>query len=467
MINLALGLNDLGNADKFKKLHHGKVWYCPDSKQWMAWDGVVWAPCSVYEHGKEVLKYIMDSIDTMEEVANKQAIVKHLSYSHTEHGFKAMLSLAAIDKELQADNSKFDYNPDVLACGNGVVDLRTSRISDSTPELMLTMMTDTPYNPAAKCPLWLEFIEKVCLGDKKLESYLHKALGYSITGHTGEQCFFIVDGPGANGKSTMAAAIRDVVGPFVAYANPSTFQKRNRQATNDIARLNKRRVIITTEINDLTLDDSLIKRLSGDDQLVARFLYKEEFEFSPTFKVWMMTNHKPMLDTDKAIWRRTRVIPFHAVFWSPDNPEHNEGLPEFKADKEFGAKLQREHEGILAWLVEGARMWYEQGLGLPDLIQSEVQRYKESNDSLTIFVKEKCVLHQYAEIPFNDLYENYTTWMEKSNDKPITKQQFKHDIMRRSSGDVSIVRKDGEWVIKGITNLTNLRFTDLTEGDQE
>ena len=465
MINLALGLNDLGNAKRFKELHVGKVWYCRDSGKWMAWDGQVWRVSSVYEHGKAVLEHIKDMIDTVEDVGSRQNIVKHLDYSHTARGFQAMIALACNDEDLQTDSGMFDSNKDVIMCGGSIVDLKTSRGMAVSPDLRITMMVETAYNPAAKCPHWEEFIDKVCLGNKKLERYLHKALGYSITGHTTEQCFFIVDGPGANGKSTMAAALHEILGPFLAYANPTTFQRHNRSATNDIARLNKRRVIVTTEINDLTLDDSLIKRLSGDDQLVARFLYHEEFEFSPTFKVWMMTNHKPIMDTDKAIWRRTRVIPFHATFWSPDSPEHSQGLPEFQADKGFLDKLRGEKEGILAWLIAGAKLWYEEGLGLPELIQSEIQEYKRQNDSLSTWIEERCVLHQHAEALFNDLYNNYVEWMISCDDKPIGKDKFKHDIVRRSSGDVSIVRKEGEWVIVGLTNLTKISFTNLTEGD--
>jgi putative DNA primase/helicase len=71
------------------------------------------------------------------------------------------------------------------------------------------------------------------------------------------------------------------------------FMKRNNDtATNDIARLRGPRFVTTTEVEQgRRLSEPLIKQITGNDRMTARFLYGEFFNFVPTFKIFMATNH--------------------------------------------------------------------------------------------------------------------------------------------------------------------------------
>jgi putative DNA primase/helicase len=99
-----------------------------------------------------------------------------------------------------------------------------------------------------------------------------------------------------------------------AIATPTeTFMRKNGdQNTNDIARLRGTRFVTTTEAEQgRRLSEPLIKKITGNDQMTARFLYGEFFNFTPTFKIFMATNHKPVIKgTDYGIWRRIKLIPF-------------------------------------------------------------------------------------------------------------------------------------------------------------
>lgn len=140
-------------------------------------------------------------------------------------------------------------------------------------------------------------------------------MGYSLTGSTTEQCAFFLYGTGRNGKSTFIDIIRDIFGDYAANIQPETIMVRSNQSTainSDIARLKGARLVTSVEPNEgVRINEGLLKQLTGDDTVTARKLYGDEFEFKPEFKLWMATNHKPVIrGTDTGIWRRIHMIPF-------------------------------------------------------------------------------------------------------------------------------------------------------------
>jgi putative DNA primase/helicase len=169
---------------------------------------------------------------------------------------------------------------------------------------------------------------------------------WALTGDTSEQCMFILFGSGANGKSTFLNTIMYLLGDYAIATPTETFMwKTGDQITNDIARLRGTRFVTTTEAEQgRRLSEPLIKQITGNDRMTTRFLYGEFFNFVPTFKIFMATNHKPVIKgTDHGIWRRIKLIPFTTR------------IEEEKQDKHLEEKLRAEASGILNWMLEGTR----------------------------------------------------------------------------------------------------------------
>ena len=59
-------------------------------------------------------------------------------------------------------------------------------------------------------------------GDQDLISYVQRAIGYSLTGSTAEQCLFILIGDGANGKSTFVNVMSKLLGDYSKAAASQT-----------------------------------------------------------------------------------------------------------------------------------------------------------------------------------------------------------------------------------------------------
>jgi putative DNA primase/helicase len=245
--------------------------------------------------------------------------------------------------------------------------------------------------------------------------FVQRAVGYSLTGNTREQVIFIAHGTGRNGKSTFTTTLLSLLGEYGQQTPTETLMvKRGDSIPNDLARLKGTRLVAAMESDEgRRLSEALIKQLSGGDRIPARFMRAEWFEFQPTFKIWLATNHKPVIrGTDLAIWRRIRLVPFTVT------------ISEQEEDKQLGEKLQAEFPGILRWAVEGCLAWQQHGLGMPEAVKNATAGYREEMDVLGAWVAECCVIEPNAKAGAKELYASYTAWCEAGGERALSQRAF-------------------------------------------
>src|SRR5690606_21040553 len=145
------------------------------------------------------------------------------------------------------------------------------------------------------------------------------------------------------------------------------------------------------------LAESLVKQLTGGDRVRARRLYANSFEFVPTFKVLLASNHKPGISgTDNGIWRRIKMIPFTVA------------VPEAQQDRGLFEKLQAELPGILNWCLAGCLDWQRQGLNPPAEVKRATSGYREDSDPIAAFLEEQVTFdNPQARTQARTLYESY------------------------------------------------------------
>ena len=257
-------------------------------------------------------------------------------------------------------------------------------------------------------------MQEIFDGDESLVEFMHRAIGYSLTGDIGEQVCFILHGFGANGKSTMLTTIGDLLGDLARHASIETFTERDGgRIPEDRARLREARFVTTSETNrHHRLDENFIKDVTGGEPITARFLHQNAFEFAPSFKVFMACNHKPQITgTDHGIWRRIRLVPFNQKFDPRQEPD-------------LDYTLANELPGILAWAVQGCRQWQDQGLGMPDAVQKATESYRSESDLLGLFIEEACTVSDCLTVPSSDLYKAYREWCDTGGYRPMNQRNF-------------------------------------------
>lgn len=422
---------DIRLADFFAARYAGKLMYLADRKAWARWDGTTWADCDRgenFEFAKETATHLAgQAYRRLAKAPDDERLMKQtnrlVGRVMSAAGIAAMVQLASSDPRLVALSSDFDNDPDLLCVTNGYIDLRNGKHFEPDPDKRMRRMAAAKFDPAAKCPRWEQFLIEIFQGDLEVIEFIQRAIGYSITGHAGEEKLFICHGLGANGKSIFADTITRVFDGYTSVAPPSLLVRKDNDGgpSEEMARLNGARIV---QINELKSGDRLneqtVKLLAGREKLAARFMYGSFFEFWPSFSPWLRTNHRPIVTgEDDGIWRRLVLIPFARKFEPHEREPHLE------------QRLWAERDGVLKWAVEGAVKWSRDGLRIPESIQRESLAYRKESDILGSFLEDKTIRDPMARMVFSELWLDWQAHCQADGLNAGSKQSFGRRLKER------------------------------------
>jgi putative DNA primase/helicase len=411
-----LQFTDTTNAYRLLKEYGKDIRFNALWKKWIVWNGIRWELDDgylIHDKGLQMIRGIYRELLKTSDMRDRLDIEKHAMQSESARRRKAVIEVASWIPELNIKTDDLDKDPWLFNVKNGTIDLRTGELGEHQPDNLITRIANVEYNQNADCPARKQFIMEIMNYNTELIHFIQNAAGWAITGDTSEQTMFILFGTGANGKSTFLNTIMNILGDYAIATPTETFMRKSGEAiTNDIARLRGTRFVTTTEAeHGKRLSEPLIKQITGNDRMTARFLYGEFFNFVPTFKIFMATNHKPVIKgTDHGIWRRIKLVPFITR------------IEEEKQDKHLEQKLMMESSGILNWLIEGARRWQKEGLKTPNIIISATAEYRAEMDVIGNFIKERCIQRPEASIKARELFKCYQDWCEDHNEHAVSER---------------------------------------------
>ena len=351
----------------------------------------------------------------------------------SQEGGRISYAIKLAQPDLAVDIDRLDRDRMLFNCANGVIDLTTGKLLKHSPSFYCTKQSPVEYDPKAKCPAWRKFLKDIFQEDDELIAFIQRAIGYSLTGDTREQCMFVMHGKGSNGKSTFLDTIQTMTAAYAVKTKADAFMETGKvtDANPFLAMLRSARFVTASETkSDRALDESLIKEATGDSVITARNLHQNPFQFSPQFKLWLATNHKPEIrGTDDGIWRRLMLIPFAVKFYDKTDADAPINGP-FK-DKMLMAKLKNELPGILAWAVKGCLDWLKQGLNPPDVVLEATREYRSEMDVLGTYLEENTIKSAGSCISCKELYEDYRKWCEENGNSPYSKNKFGRRLYER------------------------------------
>ncbi|MEK5215286.1 phage/plasmid primase, P4 family [Psychrobacillus sp. FSL H8-0487] len=448
-------LNELGNAERIASEYGHIIRYVGDMG-WMIWDGKRWK----FDNKKQI-----------ERIANK--VLRELEKSEDEFERKwarscgkrniRMNSIKDLMPLVPGEREEFDMHKYLFNIENGIIDLKTGKLQQHDRDLRLTKISSVSFDENAKCPAWLKFLDQIFKGDKDFIDYMQRLVGYSLTGDISEQSMYFLVGSGSNGKSTYVNTVKNLLGDYGLQTKSDTFiKKKDTGANNDIARLASARFVSAVESEEgEKLQESLVKTITGGEPILARFLRQEFFEFTPEFKVFFTTNHKPIIGgVDDGIWRRVKIIPFTL------------SLKPHERDKKLEEKLSLEMPGILNWAIEGCLKWQKSGLKEPRVVVEATGNYKEDMDILAPFLNEACYIdepkNESIKIEAKELYNVYDSWCYKSGERTLGNRSFYRMLETKGFGKVKgagnksfltgITIKERAPVTKGVTENSENGF---------
>jgi putative DNA primase/helicase len=438
--NTALGsgfnMTDAGNAEVFAKANAADLRYAWGWQNWMLYDGKKWEADNqgrIIQKAIKTLRHL--AVQAFKKLPPKvaEAIAEHALTSESAAGLKNMVNLAKSAPALATIPELFDADPWLFNLQNGTLALQGGAIlKPHSRQDLLTKIAGVSYDPDAVCPLWDAFMLKIMAGNQNLIDFLRRFAGLTLTGIVSEQCLILLYGTGANGKSVFLEIIRYVLGEYAMQTDFTTFTaSKGQHIRNDLARLVGARFVTAVESEyGQPLAEATIKQVTGGDAIIARFLFKEFFQFYPQFKLWLASNHKPVVKGgDHGIWRRIKLVPFSVT------------IPVDEQDPDLSRKLKEEGPGILNWMVRGCLEWQSQGLNPPPEVADAVAEYRGEMDLIAEFLTEHCVVGSGEKVKAKALYRAYRDFCEAEGEFVLGKKRFADMLLQRGfrktkSGDI-------------------------------
>ena len=429
---------DFGNAERLIAKTSGDMIYFHQNNSWYIWDGNgFWSKDGLGE-AKELAKATLLSIYNetkyLASMESREKAAKWAIQCEKNEHVNACLNLASSDPRIAVRLEKFDTDKYLFNMLNGTYDLKNHLFLQHDKLNYITRQVGYNYDPDAQCPKFMKFMNRIFKSRKDKDDiidYIQRALGYSLTGEVSQQAIFLLYGSGANGKSTLIETQRMVTGDYgTTVDSTSLITKKNDSVRNDIARLPGVRFVSASENSKGTiLDEELVKKLSGGDQVTARFLFQEEFQFYPHLKLWWAFNHPPGLnDFTHSLMRRLKLIPFEEVISGKEIIDqsvllgwHREELP-----------------GIFNWELAGLKKFQKEGLKDIDAVKNAVKEFKEEQDILHEFIQDCCYIATDEDSLKRDivtsssiLYRKYRTWAQENNEKEMGPRKFSIEMKER------------------------------------
>lgn len=446
--------DDTGNAERYldnygrytKYSYVNKGWYFYNGKNWEQDNlGAIrkWIDLTIEELKKEPV-YVPDGVTEDEKTKYIEAKARFVQRSRNNNGKEAMMR--ELRHNVAALPESFDSHNMLLNVQNGYVDLSNGTLKEHDLEKLFTRVSNSDYTENISCERWELFLEQIFDGNKDLIRYVQKAVGYSLTASTSEQVMFILFGNGRNGKSVFLDIVGELLGSYASgmQADSLMVKKGGSSGHNeDIARLNGARLVTSSEPNEgVRMDEGLIKQLTGGDTVSASFKGGHVFDYKPKYKIWLATNHKPIIrGNDDGIWRRLPLIPFTVQ------------IPLDKVDKNLKEKLMVELPGILNWAVEGCLLWQKEGLVQPTEITSSTKEYRSEMDVVGSFIEDCCNLGTNHDVGATDLFKAYDKWAREMNEHQFSQTQFG----KKMPSSIEKKKIKGKIVYNGLSLKTDYR----------
>ncbi|MFZ0278435.1 MAG: phage/plasmid primase, P4 family [Candidatus Sulfotelmatobacter sp.] len=443
--------SDISLAKIFAQEAKGKVAWL-DREVWTRYDNGIWkddpsARGIKFDLGEFLLRQqaVVDqmyptSTDEEEEAKRARARSAERSRLCSSAKMAGVLVYVQVQPGMFLETDIFDKEPFLLGAPNGrVIDLKTGEIRTARAEDYLTKRVICL--PGGDCPRWTRFMSEITGGNKNLQDYLQRSLGYCLTASVREETLAIWRGPGGNGKGSTIKTVQHILGDSDKGGYSCTIpagvilEKRNDPGNQHyIAQMCGARLVVAHETGARKFNGELLKELTGNDRLSGEKKFEHPFNFNPTHKLIVTTNPPPRIEIDGAMKRRLHMVPFLQSFDARPTEEQK------TADALLKETLQREAPGILKWLIEGCLNWQREGLNPPNEVLDYTAEFFAESDHFAAWLDQRCETKPNAKATNDELYANWKSFCEQGRGTTGTHNDLMAKLKSKGFKDCKIGR---------------------------
>jgi putative DNA primase/helicase len=434
---------DSGNAERLAALYGDEIAYCSEEGKWYHYNAETntWET-STDDDIKMLARKTMRQLS--EEAARRrqrgdpgmQNLQDWARKSESSAKLKNIVREAQSLEELRVEVEDFDSNPWLLNTADEVIDLETGEVKPNKATNYFTRVCNAGLTSGGSASRWKSFIDTIFRGDQDLIDYVQRVVGYTLVGDPREQCLFLLKGGRETGKSTFVEAIRKVLGSYTSHTTvDSLAPNRGSGPTPFLARLPGIRFLTASELGkDEKLSEPLLKRITGGDTITARHLHGSPFEYTPSFTLFLISNHWPKVDPyDEAVWRRLFPIPF------------SHRIPRDEQVQNFESILLEESDHILNWAVEGAKKWNEKlSSDPPDAVRQAKDEWRDKIDrGVHSFTRDLLDRDSNSKVEVKEVHERYKDYCEERGVVALQLKEFNERLSQHEGLSVHKKRSTG------------------------
>lgn len=404
-------MTDIGSSRLFADVYRDRLKFVREMGLYFYFNGQIWEKDLNFIYAKRLAKkFAIKAVECANSIEDDKLREIAVKYYSKFNGFNQREKLI---KDAQSvyivDFKEFNNNPHLYNCKNGTIDLNTGEIHEHKPEDMLTQISNVTYREDARCERWERFIDEVMEGDEMSKRLLQMIAGYSLSGSTKFECFFLLYGKTTrNGKGTYNSVMYKMHGDYSKVLHPDSlavkmFQNNSEAPNESIASLAGARYVSVSEPGEnLVLNSDLIKQLTGRDPIKARFLRQNSFVYDPEFKIVINTNYLPKV-TDQTVFSSDRLV-------IVEFPKHFDAETR---DTHLKDKLltDRSLSGVFNWCLQGYKMLQESGgFVMPEKTKRLFEEYRSECDTVQLFIDECLIREDGARTKCTAVYSRYKDW---------------------------------------------------------
>lgn len=410
---------DKGHAERLYPHWINEFRFAMHTGKWMHWNGQYWEQVTDQYAAKIASDMLEDEFRAELGACGRGEMKKWLKEMKTVRNYGRIINALQFVKgmpEIATKPEEWDSNGYELNVLNGIIDLKTQTLRERTSKDLVTMLAPVMYDQAAVGERWQAHIERVLPKDE-IRRHVQRDQGMGLVGKVLAEKLPIWYGEGANGKTTTARIIQEVLGPYTKQAATGLLleSRHERHPTERAELAGKRRVFCSEVDANRKMAEGMVKAQTGGDKKNARFMRMDGFEFEQSYDITLLVNHKPVIEgRDRGIWRRISLIP-----WETTIPEEEQ-----EPQDEIVERIVTEGSAVLNWMLAGLKDWQDNHhWGAAD-VKAATDDYREEQDMLGPFIAEKCEMGKAYFDSLDALYREYKKWGEDNEEPTIGKRQF-------------------------------------------
>jgi putative DNA primase/helicase len=347
-----------------------------------------------------------------------------LDSAFTERFCNEVIAKISVDNLINHDDFFNNVYLDEIPVLNGILNLKTKKLSPFTPDKIFFNKINAEYDPEKDCPKLKRFFKEILQEDDY--PGIQELFGFCLWKENFTETSFLFRAGGSNGKSKTIEIIKAFLNPVNCVSVP--LSQLEDGGSFKIIELHHKLVNVAGELSKSALQETdVFKSLTGRDSVTADRKFLRPITFVNYSKMIFNCNDRPpTYDLSDGFFRRWVVFHFKKKFVSKEKYEtlsESERVNVGIKDPDIVEKLcdPDEFSGLLNWAVDGLhRLLLNKEFSNTKSTEDTREEWLKDSNNFVVFFERNLDLSRGHLVSKDDLRNVYSEFCEVNGLDPVS-----------------------------------------------